>query len=105
MQTRADLRFAVVGTGGVGGYFGALLHRGGARVSFIARGRHLEAMRERGLRVESEGGNLLVPAARIAASPAEAGEADVVLFCVKSYDTEPAARWDDRDKPAEWDGQ
>jgi 2-dehydropantoate 2-reductase len=92
MQTRADLRFAIVGTGGVGGYFGALLHRGGASVSFLARGRHLEAMRERGLRVESERGNILVPAARIAASPAEAGEADVVLFCVKSYDTESAAR-------------
>ncbi len=92
MTPPTNLTIAVVGTGGVGGYFGALLHQGGVRVRFLARGPHLEAMRERGLRVLSGGRMFVVPPGMIAGSPEEAGKADVVLFCVKSYDTETAAR-------------
>jgi 2-dehydropantoate 2-reductase len=84
------MRIAVVGAGGVGGYFGGMLARAGHEVALVARGRHLEAIRERGLRVREPGGEftVTVPAA---ADPAELGQSDVVLFCVKSYDTEPAA--------------
>lgn len=46
------MRIAVMGSGGLGGYFGALLARGGAEVSFIARGAHLDAMRKSGLRID-----------------------------------------------------
>ncbi|HEX9006454.1 MAG TPA: 2-dehydropantoate 2-reductase [Bacteroidota bacterium] len=92
MTPQSDSTFTVVGTGGVGGFFGALLHQGGLRVRFLARGKHLEALREHGLRVESGGRMFVVPPANIARSPEEAGKADVVLFCVKSYDTVTAAR-------------
>ena len=47
------MRIAVIGTGGVGGYFGALLARAGHDVTFVARGAHLAAMQERGLRIDS----------------------------------------------------
>ena len=47
------MKIAIMGTGGVGGYFGGLLARAGNNVTFVARGRHLQAIRERGLRVES----------------------------------------------------
>jgi 2-dehydropantoate 2-reductase len=86
-----DPGFVVVGAGGVGGFFGAMLHRGGARVRFLARSAHLNALMERGLRVESGERSILVPPSCIASSAEEAGPADVVLFCVKSYDTLAAA--------------
>jgi 2-dehydropantoate 2-reductase len=84
------LRIAVMGTGGTGGYYGGLLARAGLDVHFIARGKHLEAIRRNGLRVESVDGNFLVQA-KATDEPSEVGHADLVLFCVKSYDTEGAA--------------
>ena len=54
------MRIAVIGAGGVGGYFGAKLAQGGHDVTFVARGAHLAAMRERGLRVESAGGDIVL---------------------------------------------
>ena len=84
------LRVAVLGAGAVGGYYGGGMARGGADVSLEARGAHLAALRERGLTlVEPERTTEL----RLAATddPAEIGPVDVVLFCVKSYDTESAA--------------
>ncbi len=86
------MRIAVVGAGGVGGYYGALLQRSGQEVTYIARGRHLDALRTGGLRVESPllDAPLALPV-RAVASPAEAGPADLVLFTVKSYDTAEAA--------------
>ncbi|HEX9680718.1 MAG TPA: 2-dehydropantoate 2-reductase N-terminal domain-containing protein [Anaerolineales bacterium] len=56
------MKIAVMGAGAVGGYFGALLHRGGLDVTLIARGRHLEAIRARGLRITSVHGNFTVAA-------------------------------------------
>ena len=91
MTGQSSLRFMVLGTGGVGGFFGAMLHRAGLPVRFIARGAHLEALRRTGLRLRTGGRTLEVPPDRFAGSPAEAGPADVVLFCVKAYDTERAA--------------
>jgi 2-dehydropantoate 2-reductase len=88
----ADLRFAVVGAGGVGGFFGAQLHKGGASVRFLARGAHLEAMQAHGLRVHSRGTVIDVPGNCFFDSPTGIGPVDVVLFCVKSYDTEVTAR-------------
>lgn len=84
------MRIAVYGAGGVGGYFGGRLAQAGAEVHFIARGAHLQALRERGLRVRSVKGDfqVQVPATD---DPAEVGPCDVVLFCVKTFDTDAAA--------------
>jgi 2-dehydropantoate 2-reductase len=79
-----------MGAGGVGGYFGARLQQAGHDVSFFARGKHLEAIRSKGLTVESALGdaNLKV---RVFEDPREADVVDVVLFAVKLWDTETAA--------------
>jgi len=84
------MKIAIMGSGGVGGYFGALLHRAGHQVWFIARGEHLRAMQAGGLRVTSVLGDFTI---RVNATdnPDEAGAADLVVFGVKSYDTEAAA--------------
>jgi 2-dehydropantoate 2-reductase len=85
------MRVTVMGSGGTGGYFGGLLARAGEEVTFVARGAHLAAIRARGLTVRSRlVGDFTVPA-RATDDPAEPGPADLVLFCVKSYDTESAA--------------
>jgi 2-dehydropantoate 2-reductase len=83
------MRIAIMGSGGVGGYFGARLCQGGADVHFIARGRHLDAMRHDGLRIEGAAA-LHVPRVNVTDDPREIGVADVVLFCVKLWDTEMA---------------
>jgi 2-dehydropantoate 2-reductase len=85
------MRVTVMGSGGTGGYFGGLLARAGEEVTFVARGAHLAAIRAKGLRVRSRlVGDFTVPA-RATDDPADSGPADLVLFCVKSYDTESAA--------------
>ncbi|MBI3450543.1 MAG: 2-dehydropantoate 2-reductase [Acidobacteria bacterium] len=86
------MRIAVVGAGGVGGYFGAKLAASGSDVAFLARGAHLEAMRSRGLEVRSPLGDVRVEKVRATADPREIGPVDAVLFAVKLYDGEPAAR-------------
>jgi len=84
------MKIGIVGAGGVGGYYGGQLARVGTEVGFVARGEHLAAIRERGLRVRTPDEDFTV---NVAASndPAEIGACDAVLFCVKSYDTESAA--------------
>ena len=85
------MRVAVMGTGGTGGFYGGLLARSGDDVTFIARGAHLDAIRARGLTVQSRlAGDFSIPA-RATADPSEIGQVDLVLFCVKTYDTEAAA--------------
>jgi 2-dehydropantoate 2-reductase len=85
------MRVTVMGSGGTGGYFGGLLARAGEEVTFVARGAHLAAIRAKGLRVRSRlVGDFTVPA-RATDDPADSGPADLVLFCVKAYDTESAA--------------
>ena len=81
-----------MGTGGVGGFFGAHLARAGNEILFIARGRHLEALRSAGLRVKGPSHELLVSPVEAVEDPATGGPVDLVLFCVKLYDTESAAR-------------
>jgi 2-dehydropantoate 2-reductase len=86
------LRIAVMGSGGVGGYFGARLARGGADVHFVARGPHYAAMRERGLAIEGGPQALHLPKVNVTDDPKKIGPVDIVLFCVKLWDTEAAAR-------------
>ncbi len=85
------MRIAVMGSGGVGGYFGARLAKAGDDVVFIARGRHLEAIRENGLIVESALGDIRLGDAAVTDDPAGMGSADLVIFSVKLWDTEKAA--------------
>ena len=86
------MRVAIMGTGGVGGYFGARLARGGCEVAFVARGAHLAAIRQNGLKVESPLGDMRLEDARATDDPAAIGPVDLVLFGVKLWDTETAAR-------------
>src|SRR5580692_8238396 len=81
-----------MGSGGVGGYFGARLAHGGADVTFIARGAHLEAMRAHGLAVDSAHEPLHLPKVNATDDPRTIGPVDIVLFGVKLWDTEAAAR-------------
>jgi len=85
------MRIAVMATGGVGGYFGAKLAMGGHDVAFVARGRHLAALRERGLAVKSATGDMHIAKPKLVEDPAALERADVVLFAVKLWDTESAA--------------
>jgi 2-dehydropantoate 2-reductase len=82
------MRIAVVGTGGIGGPYGASLAKAGADVTFVARGAHLEAMRENGLRVEGDRGDTHIRPAQATDDIAGIGTVDFVLFCVKLWDVE-----------------
>jgi 2-dehydropantoate 2-reductase len=84
------MRIAIMGSGGLGGYFGARLVQGGAaEVHFIARGAHLEAMRRDGLRIDGPQ-SLHLPKVSVTSDPREIGSADVVMLCVKLWDTQDA---------------
>ena len=85
------MKIAVMGTGGVGGYFGGRLAASGQDVTFIARGDHLRAIRELGLLVRSHRGDFRVAPAQATDDPAAVGPVDAVMFCVKVWDTEAAA--------------
>ena len=84
------MRLAVLGSGGIGGYYGALLAKGGHDIVFIARGAHLEALQQRGLTVRTQGEST-IPVSAVGDTKS-LDPVDLVLFCVKSYDTEPAAQ-------------
>ena len=83
----------MMGSGGVGGFFGGRLAHAGYDVSFVARGAHLEALRAGGLTIENEPqGDIRVPRVKAAADPAEIGPVDLVILSVKLWDTADAAR-------------
>jgi 2-dehydropantoate 2-reductase len=82
------MRIAVMGAGAVGAYFGAKLSASGNDVTFLARGAHLDALRRDGLRVDSPGGDLRIQNALFTNDPGEVAAVDLILFCVKSYDTD-----------------
>ena len=84
------MRIAVIGAGGVGGGFGAALAKAGGDVAFVARGAHLAAMRQNGLRVEGGRGTTLIHPVQATDDPAAIGPVDIVLFCVKLWDVESA---------------
>jgi 2-dehydropantoate 2-reductase len=80
-----------VGVGGVGGYFGGVLARSGTEVVFVARGATLSALRERGVRVDSIGGDFEVTDCQVTDDPASVGKADIVILGVKAWQVEEAA--------------
>ncbi|MBX3503291.1 MAG: 2-dehydropantoate 2-reductase [Alphaproteobacteria bacterium] len=84
------MKVAVVGAGGVGGGFGAALAKAGADVTFIARGAHMQAMKEKGLRLEGGRGDTHIVPTQASDDPAAVGPVDIVLFCVKMWDVESA---------------
>ena len=87
------MKIAIMAAGGVGGYFGARLAAAGEDVTFIARGDHLKAMRDRGLRINSQKfGDVHIKDVQATDDPAAVGPVDVVLFAVKLWDTEAAAK-------------
>jgi 2-dehydropantoate 2-reductase len=85
------VHIVVMGSGGVGGYFGAKLQRAGEQVTFVARGPHLDAIKRAGLAIRSasEGDTVVRPGAVERLEGVD--RADAVLFCVKSFDTDDAA--------------
>jgi 2-dehydropantoate 2-reductase len=84
------MRIAIMGSGGLGGYFGAKLVQGGAAdVHFIARGRHLDAMRAGGLRIEGPE-PVHIPSPAATDDPREISPVDLVMLCVKLWDTASA---------------
>jgi 2-dehydropantoate 2-reductase len=85
------MKILVMGTGGVGGYYGGLLAKEGNEVTFIARGAHLHAIRHEGLQVKSIFGDFTVSPANATEKPANVGPVDLILFSVKTYSTDEAA--------------
>ncbi|HEV7570843.1 MAG TPA: 2-dehydropantoate 2-reductase [Thermoanaerobaculia bacterium] len=85
------MRIAIIGAGGVGGYFGGKLADGGVDVTFIVRGATLEAMRTRGLRVDSIRGDFVVEHPNATDDPASAGHVDAIFVAVKAWQIADAA--------------
>ena len=86
------MKILVMGAGGVGAYYGARLQQAGEDVVLCVRGENLRAMREHGLTVKSYKGDFKLDAVKATDRPADFAPYDLVLFAVKSYDTEAAAR-------------
>src|SRR6266446_5254932 len=84
------MRIAVIGTGGIGGIYGASLAKAGADVTFVARGAHLAAMRDDGLHIEGDRGETHIRPAQATDDIASIGPVDFVLLCVKLWDVESA---------------
>lgn len=86
------MKILIMGSGGVGAYYGGLLAKDGHDVTFVARGAHLQAMRQNGLQVHSIHGDFTIFPAQVTDSPASVGPVDLILFCVKTYHTDEAAQ-------------
>jgi 2-dehydropantoate 2-reductase len=86
------MRIAIMGSGGVGGYYGGLLAAAGQEVIFIARGAHLEAIRDKGLQIKSVHGDFTVSPAKATDRPGDIGSVDLVIVATKTYHTDEAAR-------------
>lgn len=85
------MKIAIVGSGGLGGYFGARLAAAGGEVTFIARGKHLAALRTTGLQIRSALGDVTIASANATDRIADVGIVDVVMVAVKLWDTESVA--------------
>ena len=85
------MKILIMGTGGVGGYYGGLLAEQGNEVTFISRGAHLYAIRHEGLKVKSVHGDFTVFPVNATEDPAKVEPVDLILFCVKTYNTDEAA--------------
>ena len=84
------MRIVVIGTGGVGGYFGARLTEAGENVTFVARGAHLEAIKSRGLNVYSALGDMHLKDVQCTENTRDIGHADIVMIAVKLWATDEA---------------
>jgi 2-dehydropantoate 2-reductase len=85
------MRIAIMGSGGVGGYYGGLLAAAGQEVTFIARGPHLQAILDKGLQIKSVHGDIKVSPAKATDRPDEIGVVDLVIVATKTYQTDEAA--------------
>ncbi|GAO31054.1 ketopantoate reductase family protein [Geofilum rubicundum] len=79
------MRITIIGTGGVGGYFGARMAQAGNDVTFIARGKHLEAMNSQGLQVKSINGDFHLDKVKATSDIEKSGRADLVVLAVKAW--------------------
>lgn len=86
------MKIYIIGTGGIGGYFGGELAKSGLDVTFIARGENYKAIKENGLIVKSVAGNFEVKPAQVIEKISEIVNPDLVIFSIKTYDTESAAK-------------
>jgi len=86
------MKIVIMGTGGVGGYYGAMLAKQGHEVTFIARGAHLKAIQEKGLQVKSIFGDFHLRPAKATDNPAQIGPVDLILICTKTYDTDESVQ-------------
>ncbi|MEK6592002.1 MAG: 2-dehydropantoate 2-reductase [Pseudomonadota bacterium] len=87
------MKIAVMGSGGVGGFYGGHLAHAGCDVTFVARGAHLKAMREHGLKIESAAhGDIHIPEVKVTDDPATIGQVDLVIIAVKLWDIEATAK-------------
>jgi 2-dehydropantoate 2-reductase len=86
------MKIAVIGSGGVGGYFGARLAAGGSSVTFVARGRQFAALKRNGLSIQSSRGNLHLEAIRVVEDIAKVGPVDLAVIAVKLWDTEEVGK-------------
>ena len=85
------MKIAVMGTGGIGGYFGGrIAEKGNADITFIARGAHMQAMQDKGLTLKSALGDALISPVKVTDKPTDIGPVDVVMFAVKLYDVDSA---------------
>jgi len=85
------MKIAIMGSGGMGAYYGANLAAAGQDIAFIARGAHLAAIKHNGLLLSGPAGDIVVNPAVATDNPSEIGPVDAVLFCVKLHDIETAA--------------
>ena len=86
------MRIAIFGTGGVGGYFGGRLAEAGFDTVFVARGKHLEAIRKDGLKVKSINGDFIIKPVQAADNPSDIGIVDIILVTVKAWQVSDAAQ-------------
>ncbi|HVO67044.1 MAG TPA: 2-dehydropantoate 2-reductase [Syntrophales bacterium] len=86
------MKIAIMGVGGVGGYYGGLLAQAGQDVTFIVRGAHLQAIRDKGLQIKSVLGDFSVSPAKATDKPSQIGMADFIIFATKTYQTDEAAK-------------
>jgi len=85
------MKIAIMGTGGVGGYYGGLLAQSKQDVTFIARGVHLKTIQKNGLQVKSTFGDFHIQPAQVTDDAAQIGQVDLVVFCTKTYSIDEAA--------------
>src|SRR5882672_7491532 len=90
-REKRQMKIAIIGSGGVGGYFGARLAASGEDVTFVARGAHLEALQKNGLKVLSALGEVHLPKVKATSDTRTIGPVDVVMIAVKLWSTEEAA--------------